>query len=522
MDDLIRQLLAATHFSWCLAIRGDTLMQRSHSSSRSFALAVVAVLFFTSFTLLGQGTPPPKVAQPPQDAKAGQRQAPEVADPVAIKTPEGKSGWNVVIPGGHPLATPAVVDGKVFIGGGFGSFEFYAFDAATGKKVWRFITGDDGPTAAVVEGGYISFNTESCELYIIAMDGKQVWKKWLGDPLMSMPALANGKVYMAYPDTKGQRGHVFACFNVKDGKEQWTQPIAGDIITAPVIHGDKIYLTTVDGTMYCFNEKDGIVAWSEKKNATSSPAVFEGKLYFSQRTEATVKDKGGKEMKQQMETLAGRGEDKDGKINAFKATERPADYLDMAKRADSPVEKMNMAKDAGVGFGGGAGGGIGGGAPAAAKIQLAQANLGQATVAGVWSYQGSRPFIYKGNLISTMGDTVKCVDPKTEKIVWKQELHPPKKGETLVDCAVTPPAIANGKLFVGTSKGEVICLSAETGKELWRATVEAPITFQPAVANGRVYVGSSNGMLFCIETGDRKDDGWLMWGGNAQHNGNVK
>ncbi|HYV36099.1 MAG TPA: PQQ-binding-like beta-propeller repeat protein [Gemmataceae bacterium] len=489
-------------------------MQPLNSSVRILAFGAVAALLFTSLTLFGQPPQPPQKAEVQQDIKAGQRPAPQpVGDPVAVKTPEGKAGWKVVIPGGHPLATPAIADGKVFIGGGFGSFEFYAFDAATGKKVWRFDTGDDGPTAAVVEDGYISFNTESCELYIIAMDGKQVWKKWLGDPLMSMPAISKGHVYMAYPDCKGNRGHVFACFDVKTGKEQWTKPIAGEIITAPVIQGDKIYLTTVDGTMYCFNEKDGIVAWSEKKNATSSPAVFDGKLYFSQRTEETVKDKAGKEVKQQMENLAGRDVDTNGKIKAYDATKRPADYLDMAKRQDGMVEKGNKAKDAGVGFAT---------APAAAGLPKAAANLGQATVAGVWSYQGSRPFIYKGNLISTMGDTVKCIDPKTEKILWKQELHPPKKGETLVDCAVTPPAIANGKLFVGTSKGEVICLSAETGKELWRATVGAPITFQPAVANGRVYVASSNGMLFCIETGDRKDDGWFMWGGNAQHNGIVK
>jgi hypothetical protein len=44
---------------------------------------------------------------------------------------------------------------------------------------------------------------------------------------------------MAYPDTKGNRGHVLACFDIKEGKEQWTKPIAGEIITAPVIHGDE-------------------------------------------------------------------------------------------------------------------------------------------------------------------------------------------------------------------------------------------------------------------------------------------
>ena len=263
--------------------------------------------------------------------------------------------------------------------------------------------------------------------------------------------------------------------------------------------------------MYCFDEAKDELVWSEKKNATSSPAVYNGKVYFSQRMVAKTKDKDGKECEQQMEALAGRDTSKDGKILVYESTKHAADYLDWGKRAaGSPVEKMNKGNDAGVGFAGGA---------PAAKLEQAQMNLGQATVAGVWSYQGSRPFVYKGKLVSAMGDTIKCVDPKDEKVLWTKELHPNKDKKPVVDSGVTPPAVVNGKLFVGTSKGEVICLLADTGEELWRATVGEPIVFQPAVANGRVYVSSSTGTLFCIQTGDASDHGWLMWGGNAQHNG---
>jgi outer membrane protein assembly factor BamB len=172
-----------------------------------------------------------------------------------------------------------------------------------------------------------------------------------------------------------------------------------------------------------------------------------------------------------------------------------------------------VLSDAGVGFGGGA--------PASAKLAQAAANLGQGTVAGVWSYQGSKPFMYDGKLVSGMGDTVTCLDPKSEKLLWEKKLHVDKDGEPLMDSAVTPPAVVNNKLFVGTSKGEVVCLDAQTGAENWRATLGEPIVFQPAVAKGRVYAASSHGTLFCVETGDWKDDGWLMWGGNAQHNGQV-
>lgn len=437
---------------------------------------------------------------------------PEVGPPVAFTSKEGKKGWKVVIPGNRPLATPAIADGKVFIGGGFGSHEFYAFDAKTGKKLWVYRTGDDGPTAAVVEGGYLAFNTESCELEILTLEGQRVWKKWLGDPLMSMPAIDRGRVFMCYPNSKGDRKHYLACFDIKNGTELWKRPIAGEIITAPVIAGEKLYLATLEGTMYCFGSGDGELIWQDKKNATSSPAVWNNQVYFSRREAVNAKDKDGKAIQQQMECLSWRGNEKSDSIKDVQSTARTADYLDHAKRkAYSKQEMLYKANDSGVGFGS---------APADAKLHQAMGNLGQNTVSGVWSYQGSRPFFYNGNMYSAMGDTVKCVDPKTEKVLWKKVLTTVKDKAPLVDSAVTPPALVNGKLFVGTSRGEVVCLSAETGAVLWTVTLGEPVLFQPAVANGRVYVSTNTGALFCFATGDDRDDGWLMWGGNAGHNAN--
>jgi Ca-activated chloride channel family protein len=435
---------------------------------------------------------------------------PRVGPPSTFTSKEGKKGWKVVIPGRRPLATPAVVDGKVFLGGGFGSHEFYAFDARTGKQLWQYQTGDDGPTAAVVEDGCIAFNTESCELEILSLDGKRLWKKWLGDPLMSMPAIDRGKVYMAYPNSKGDRKHYLACFDLKSGKEHWKKPIAGEIITAPVIAGQRIYLATLEGTMYCFGRDNGALVWQEKQNATSSPAIWKGQLYFSRREAATVKQ-GGKNVRQQIECLSYRDTVPQGKVSDVTATRRLADYLDFHKRSKlSGQEKQSQAYDDSVGFGAGA---------PDARLNQAMLNLGQGSVAGVWSYQGSRPFVVGGRLYTAMGDIVKCLDPRTDRVLWKRTLRPREEKGPLVDSAVTPPAVVNGKLFVGTVRGEVICLAADSGRVLWTATVGEPIQFQPAVVAGRVYVSTMTGSLFCLETGDPRDDGWPMWGGNAAHNG---
>jgi outer membrane protein assembly factor BamB len=341
-----------------------------------------------------------------------------------------------------------------------------------------------------------------------------VWKKWLGDPLMSMPAIALGHVFMAYPDSKNGGQHYLAAFDVKTGKELWKNKIAGEIITAPVVRDEKVYLATLEGTLYCFGAGDGELAWQEKKNATSSPVVWSGQCYFSRREEVTVK-KDGKEVKQQNEQVANRGLDPKSSIKDLPATTRPADYLDYGKRAASPTETALQSADGTVGFGGAAKG--------ASKIEQAQMNLGQASVSGVWAYQGSKPFVYNGQLYSCMGDTLQCVDPKTEKVVWKQTIQKDKKDKgPLLDSVLTPPALVNDKVFVGTTFGEVQCRSAKTGELLWSAAIGEPVVFQPAVVKGRVYVSTNSGSLYCLETGDDKDDGWLMWGANAAHNGAIK
>jgi outer membrane protein assembly factor BamB len=81
--------------------------------------------------------------------------------------------------------------------------------------------------------------------------------------------------------------------------------------------------------------------------------------------------------------------------------------------------------------------------------------------------------------------------------------------------------VVNGKVFLGTAFGEVVCLTAASGDLLWGEKLGEPIGFQPAVADGRVYVATSTGGLYCLDSGDTQDDGWLMWGGSAGHNGPV-
>jgi outer membrane protein assembly factor BamB len=60
------------------------------------------------------------------------------------------------------------------------------------------------------------------------------------------------------------------------------------------------------------------------------------------------------------------------------------------------------------------------------------------------------------------------------------------------------PAIAGGRVFVGSSDGKLYVLDAATGEKRWEFDAGDAITASPAVAAGRVVVGSHDGRLYCF------------------------
>jgi Ca-activated chloride channel family protein len=413
--------------------------------------------------------------------------------------PSGQRGWKVRIPGGRALATPAVVDGMVFVGGGFGSNEFYAFDAATGRPRWAIRVSDDGPTAAVVAEGRVVFNTESCTLFVVdARTGKHLWSRWLGDPLMSQPAVHAGVVYMAYPGPDGE--HRLIALRLADGETVFERRIAGDIISAPVVDGDSVYLTTTDGTVYRHALADGKLLFERKLNATSAPSLVEGEVYVAQN-DPTAK---GDTRREGFRRL-----DKEGGSRGELQASREAKYLDSSVQDRSQYAGKQKSDDSSVGFGGGA--------PAAAKTAAAKANLGQGTVRGIWEYQGSRPTIVKDRNFVTQGDVVRGLDRKSGKVLWEKKLA--GDASSVGGHLGTPPAYAGGKLVVGTAQGDVVGYAPDGGAELFRVATGEEIRFQPALVGGRIFVGTAAGALVAIESGDATLDGWTMWGGGPEHDG---
>jgi outer membrane protein assembly factor BamB len=61
------------------------------------------------------------------------------------------------------------------------------------------------------------------------------------------------------------------------------------------------------------------------------------------------------------------------------------------------------------------------------------------------------------------------------------------------------PAIAGGRVYVGSSDGRFYVLGLEKGTKLWEFEAGSPLTASPAIAEGYIVIGSNGGQLFAFQ-----------------------
>lgn len=202
----------------------------------------------------------------------------------------------------------AYADGKVFATSGFGFLA--AFDATSGRELWRFNAGVPFRGAPTVEAGRIFAVTHDNQMLAInATDGTRIWDQvgiaenagMLG---AATPAYDNGTVIVALSsgeliamlagngrilwqdtlsssrrltplatlaDIDGEpvidRGKVYAlshagsmvAIDMRSGERSWEADIAG--VNMPWIAGNFAFLTTIDGQVVSVTLGDGKVRW---------------------------------------------------------------------------------------------------------------------------------------------------------------------------------------------------------------------------------------------------------------------
>lgn len=379
----------------------------------------------------------------------------------------GRRGWITHVSqytAQNPL-TPVYGHDRVYVGGGFSSNQFYALDAHTGEVEWRASAPDGGPTAAIVEGDKVLFNTESCTLFAVdAETGRQRWSHWLGDPVMGQPAANAGRVFSGHIRNGG--GYGFTALRLGSGEEIWTRDVGADVINAPVLDDTSVFVSTLDGVVHRFSQASGRVLWQRHLGATSAPFLDGELLHVTRRTSEQGPDGHRHTVERAVVLRASNGE-----------TVRESDPVD-ASFLRGPI------------FDG-------------------------STQSG-WGFEGSRPTIVDGRVYQTIGNEVQSRDAATGDVLWRRRYTDDVRGRP-----ASSPAIAGALLVFGTSDGVVYGLDIDTGLTAWAYDVGEAISAQPTVAHGWVYAATTRGNVVGLEVGDGTLDGWHMWGGNARHAGPV-
>ena len=395
---------------------------------------------------------------------------------------DGKRGWITALPSSELLTTPTYGDGKLFVGGGFASHRFFAFDAFRGDLAWSLAAPDGGPTAAIYDRDRVLFNTESCTIFVANADtGELIWKRWLGDPLMSQPVIGGDLVMSAYP---ANGAHLFGAFDVADGDPRWSFAIPADVIQAPQVRGEDVFFATMDGSVFRVRHRDGHVHWRKDLAATSAVWVDGERMLLTRRVDV-------------------RGEPHE---EAIVVDTRRGEVVRTAERVAAPYLR-GQSRDRRLATGQA---GAWGTVPHGAR-------LGLQNVASGWAYQGSSPAVVDGRAYAAVGPEIVARDVSTGEIVWRRRDGSAGDAQT-----VSPPAIVGSQIVYGTVDGHLYFGDIDTGITLRAYDLGEPIVFQPIVAEGWVYVATGQGNVIGLEIGDPQLDGWHMWGGNAQHAGLVE
>lgn len=114
--------------------------------------------------------------------------------------------------------------------------------------------------------------------------------------------------------------------------------------------------------------------------------------------------------------------------------------------------------------------------------------------------------VVASNIVYTMdvNGSIKAFNCVDGSIIWEKNITPEDNPCTAMGGGF---ALDDNKLYVTTSFAEVWCLDAKTGKELWKQNLVNPIRAAPTVYSGRVFVVTVNNEIFSLD----QDSGEEIW-----------
>lgn len=376
--------------------------------------------------------------------------------------------WNYTTSGGVVWSSPAVADGKVYIGSN--DNRVYCLNSITGAGIWSYITGGIVDSSPAVADAKVYVGSNDNRIYCLnATTGMPIWNFTTGLYVCSSPAVADGKVYIGSDDKK------IYCLNSTTGAHIWNYT-TGDMleVASPAVVDGKVYVGSMDFKVYCLNAATGEEIWNYKTGGYvwSSPAVANGKVYVGSE---------------------------DFKVYCLDA--ETGAYV-WNYTTGNPVRSSPAVNGDKVYVG---------------SYDHTIYCLNAATGAYIWNYKtganvNSSPAVVDGKVYVGSGDkNVYCLNAATGAYIWSYAT-----GRDVL----SSPAIVDGKVYVGSWDGRVYCFASSNSTPSPVPTplppplpnqtgppppppqpTKSPLILTPVDCGGYLYNGRTNDTLVCFFSG---------------------
>lgn len=361
---------------------------------------------------------------------------------VLAAAPEFREAWRVGVGEGSSeqkriVAAPVVKDGRIYVIDA--AQKVSVFDVTNGRRVWEVQLKAANPQWDEFSvGGGLGIT---------------------GDKLI----VASGFGYVA-------------ALNLSDGSEIWRRRTDSPMSSSPAILGSRAFLTSTNNDFYAIDTDTGEIVWNDQ-------AIAETARVLSSPSPAVTQD------------ILAVGYSSGELIAYLPANGRRlwADTLTSSGRY-TPLSVINdiAGKPS-----------IQDGIVYAASHSGILTAIDARTGARIWSRSfGSRqgPVIGGDYLfVVGTGSKVAALNKIDGKVAWTRDLPEFKDGNRENRIVWTGPLIADGRLVLTSSDGDVIALSPQNGETLSQMKVGQAIYIEPIAAAGKVFVLTDNATLIAIK-----------------------
>ncbi len=191
---------------------------------------------------------------------------------------DGTLIWDAAT-GENSGSDPCFSGGRIYIGDGDGIL--YCFNANDGSQIWTYDTEGSIESSPNVGTDKVVFTASGpgntgYVYFINGADGTLDWRHEIySDRCYNDSRLSEGKAYVPVEET-------LYCFDTDDGQVLWERSYMHWVDCRPAVYGDLVIISN-RYRVYGLNKQTGEDVWWEvADDCDSSPAVYDGKVFFTQ------------------------------------------------------------------------------------------------------------------------------------------------------------------------------------------------------------------------------------------------